>query len=253
MKFEDMINKVICGDCLEVMKDIPDNSINLIVTSPPYNKHSANRKCGEKDSWKKANINYGVFKDDMPEEEYQEWQKKVLRECIRILKPNGSIFYNHKPRIINHKVIFPHKWLDEFIIRQMIIWNRKNSPVLEPIRFMPTVEYIFWITKKQNTPKFNKEAFKYKEVWEIPPSVNPKHPATFPEELVKRCILATTDKNNIVLDPFIGSGTTGVVAKKLGRRFIGIEINPEYCEIARKRIKSIPEKLDKFCYKEEIK
>jgi len=230
-------NKIYKGDCLDIMKKFPDNSIDCIVTSPPYNKHSAKRKCGDKDTWRNANIDYGEFNDDMPEKDYQNWQKEVLRECIRILKPNGSIFYNHKPRIINHKVIFPHEWLGDFIVRQMIIWNRKSSPALEPIRFMPTVEYIFWITKERKTPKFNKKAFYYKEIWDIPPKQNSNHPAPFPEELVKRCIEATTEKDDIILDPFFGSGTTGVVALKLGRKFIGIELNPEYVKIANERLK----------------
>ena len=242
---EEFVNKIICGDCLEVMKEIPDNSIDCVVTSPPYNKHSANRKCGRTDSWQRANVDYGNFKDDMPEEEYQEWQRSVLRECLRVLKNDGSIFYNHKPRIINHKVLFPHEWLNGFIVRQMIIWNRLNSPVLEPIRFMPIVEYIFWITKERKTPKFNKEAFHYKEIWEISPRTD-DHPATFPEELVRRCVNAVTDKTDIVLDPFIGSGTTAVVCKKLNRKFIGIEINPEYCKMAQKRIDAVPKRLDKF-------
>ena len=246
MKYpQDFINKIINGDCLEVMKHIPDNSIDCIVTSPPYNKHSAKRKCGKTDSWQKANVDYGNFKDDMPEEKYQEWQKEVIRECLRILKKDGSIFYNHKPRIVNHKVIFPHEWLGEFNVRQMVIWNRKNSPVLEPIRFMPIVEYVFWITKERKTPKFNKKAFHYKEIWEIPPRVD-KHPATFPEELVRRCLHACSDENDTVLDPFGGSGTTAIVCKKLNRRFIGIEISSEYCKIAEERLKKVPKRLDKF-------
>jgi len=230
--------ETILGDCLEEMKKIPDKSIDLVVTSPPYNKHSANRKCGKTDSWQKANIKYGDFNDDMPETEYQEWQKNVLRECVRIIKKDGSIFYNHKPRIVNHKIIFPHDWLGEFIVRQMIIWNRKNTPTLEPIRFMPTVEYVFWITKEQETPKFNKEAFRYGEVWEISPRIDKEHPATFPEELPKRCILSCSDKSDTILDPFMGSGTTGVAAKELRRNFIGIEIDPTYFEIAKERIKN---------------
>lgn len=229
-------NKIYQGDVLEVLKTFPDESINCIITSPPYNKHSANRKCGKTDSWQKANIDYGVFKDDMPEAEYQEWQKKVLRECLRVLKKDGSIFYNHKPRIVNHRVIFPHEWLGEFIVRQMIIWNRKNSPVLEPIRFMPIVEYIFWITKEQKTPKFNKEAFQYQEIWAIPPRIDKEHPATFPEELVNRCIKATTSEGDLVLDIFAGSGTVAISAIKLNRNWVGIELNPKFVEVANSRI-----------------
>ena len=221
---------------MKLLKELDDESVDLIVTSPPYNKHSADRKCGDTDSWKKANIDYGEFKDDMPEPEYQEWQKSFLKECLRVLKKDGSIFYNHKPRIVNHKVIFPHEWLGEFNIRQMIIWNRLSSPVLEPIRFMPIVEYVFWITKERKTPKFNSLAFQYQEVWNIPPTINPNHPAAFPEDLVERCIRATTFKKDLVLDPFCGSGTTCIVAKKLGRMFLGFELNPRFIECATKEL-----------------
>ena len=230
------INKIYQIDVLEGLKQLPDNFVDCIVTSPPYNKHSANRKCGKTDSWQKANVDYGDFKDDMPESEYQEWQKKVLRECVRVLKPTGSIFYNHKPRIINHRTLFPHEWLGEFIVRQMVIWNRKNTPVLEPIRFMPIVEYIFWITKEQKTPKFNPKAFIFKEIWEISPKIEPNHPATFPDELVKRCIEATTEKGDLVLDIFNGSGTTTKVANEMGRNFLGFEINPKFIEYANSKL-----------------
>jgi len=231
------VNKVICGDCLEELKKLPKESINCIITSPPYNKSSANRKCNKKDSWTKANIDYECFKDDLPEQEYQKQQKDILKECIRILKKDGSIFYNHKPRIVNHKIIFPHEWLLEFNIRQMIIWNRKSGPTLEPIRFMPCVEYIFWITKEQKTPKFNTAAFKFKEVWEISPSREPNHPAPFPKELVRRCIFATTDENDLILDPYAGSGTTLIVAKEMKRKYIGIELNKKYIDITYKKLR----------------
>ncbi len=230
------LNKIYQGDALKVLKTFPDESINCVVTSPPYNKGSVDRKIGKTDSWKQANISYGGFDDNLPEEEYQDWQIGVIEECLRVLKKDGSIFYNHKPRISKHRIIFPHEWLMSFNIRQMIIWDRKNTPTLEPIRFMPTVEYIFWITKEAKTPKFNREAFKYGEVWRISPRIDKEHPATFPEELPAKCITATTDKDDTVLDPFLGSGTTAVVAKKLGRNYIGIELNPEYIKIAEKRL-----------------
>ena len=108
------LNKIYQGDCLELLKQVESESVDCIVTSPPYNKHSAKRKCGKTDSWQKANIDYGNFKDDLPEQEYQEQQKQLLRECVRVIKPNGSIFYNHKARIKNHKAILPTEWLGEF-------------------------------------------------------------------------------------------------------------------------------------------
>ena len=230
------LNRIYNIDCLEGMKQLEDNSVNCIITSPPYNKHSANRKIGKTDSWQKANIAYGEFDDDLPEGEYQEQQKRFLRECLRVLADDGSIFYNHKARIVNHSIISPHEWLGEFVVRQMIIWNRKNSPTLEPIRFMPNTEYIFWITKERKTPKFNPEAFKYGEVWTMSPIATPDHPATFPIELPLRCIRATTEKGDLVLDPYMGSGTTAEACMMLERNFIGFEINPSYCAVSEKKI-----------------
>jgi site-specific DNA-methyltransferase (adenine-specific) len=235
--------KLILGDCLEVMKDIPDNSVDCIITSPPYNKHSANRKCGKTDSWQRANIDYGDFKDDLPEEEYQKQQKNLMREMVRVLKPNGSIFYNHKVRIVKHRAIIPTEWLSEFNIRQVLIWDRTSTPQLAPIRWFPITEYIYWITKGQVQPKFYKRSKHQHEIIRITPKPMKEHPAPFPEELVETLMLNTTDENDIVLDPYMGSGTTGVACKNLNRNFIGIEISEEYLKIAEERINNTPDKL----------
>ncbi len=238
MKYpEDFINKVICGDCLEELKKIDSDSIDCVITSPPYNKNSAGRKCSKTDSWSRANIDYGDFKDNLPEQEYQDWQKEIIRELVRIIKPSGSIFYNHKYRIVNHAVISPEQWLSEFIIRQVIVWDRGSSPVLEPIRFMPKTEQIYWITKQRATPYFTKQGFQYKDVWRINPDSGNDHPAPFPIEIPSRCIIAACPENGIVLDPFMGSGTTALAAKNLKRNYIGIEINPEYVKIANERLR----------------
>lgn len=233
---EKYLNKVIQGDCLGIMKGIPDNYVDCIITSPPYNKGSANRKCGKTDSWKRANIDYGIFKDNLPEKEYQKQQKEIIKEMIRIIKPNGSIFYNHKVRIKNHRAILPTEWLGEFNIRQVLIWDRTNTPQLAPIRWFPTTEYIYWITKTNIQPKFYKRSKHHAEIIRIPPIPMKEHPAPFPEELVETLMINTTDENDIVLDPYIGSGTVAVVANKLNRKWFGIELNPEYIKIINKRL-----------------
>ena len=230
------INQIYNMDCLEGLKQLPDNSVDLIVTSPPYNKQSKQQNNFKQVSWSKGRIKYDVYDDNVPQEEYEEWQKEVLRECIRVLKEDGSIFYNHKQTIRNHKAIYPHRWLEEFNIRQMIIWNRKNSPVLEPIRFLPTTEDIFWITKKADTPYFNPKALSLSEVWTINPKKS-NHPAPFPEQLVRNCIFACGEKGKLLLDPFAGSGTALMVAKQNGMNYIGFELSNNYCQIARKRIR----------------
>jgi len=235
---EEFLDQIITGDCLEIMKEIPSDSIDLIVTSPPYNKHATKMKTySHNPSWRYYGIDYGVYKDDLPEPEYQEWQKKVLREMVRIIKPTGSICYNHKNRSVNNRIISPFEWLSEFNIRQVIIWDRGNTPIISNDRWFPTTELIFWITKPGGKPKYFRRGRFQKEVWYIPPDIGHKvHPAPFPYEIPEQCILSLTEENDIVLDPFNGSGTTTLAAKNLHRHFIGIEINPEYCEIAKKRL-----------------
>lgn len=234
-----LVNTIIQGDCLETLKQMPDNCIDCVVTSPPYNKGYNRKKMYPADNWSQYAIDYEVFHDDMPEDEYQEWQKEIMRELVRIIKPKGSIFYNHKPRVVNHRLILPTEWLGEFNIRQVLIWNRKNSPQLASIRWLPTSEYIYWITKTNIQPKFYNRSRYKTEVITLPPRKMKDHPAPFPEKLVEILVQNTTDKNDIVLDPFIGSGTTAFVCKKLFRNYIGVELNPKYVEFANNRLASL--------------
>src|SRR3990167_10727508 len=192
---KEKIGKIICGDALEVLREMPDKCVDCVITSPPYNKHSANRKHNPSDSWTKSAIGYGGFQDDLPEGEYRDQQRKVITELLRIIKSNGSIFYNHKYRIINHRIVSPELWLDGFIVRQVIIWDRGSSPSLDPIRFMPTYEQLYWITKMTNTPFFTKEGFLMKDIWRISPESGNEHPAPFPKELAGRCIRAACPEN----------------------------------------------------------
>lgn len=247
---DDYINKVVCGDCLDVMKDIPDNSIDIFFTSPPYNKAGYEgfiRKKHKSDAWSRRNIDYGgkPEEDFMEEEDYQKWQVKVLNECWRVLKKDGNLFYNHKVRVAQHKASHPIEWLlkTKLIFRQQLIWDRGATPTISPIRFLPTTELIFWLTKERNQPNFCR-LDNSSEVLRIKPDSNPNHPATFPEELVRKIVKHCG--GDIVLDPFCGIGNTCLVAKELGRKYIGIEINLEYCDMANKRLANIPEKLERF-------
>lgn len=229
-------NKIICGDALKVLKTLPDESIDCVVTSPPYNKgYFGKRTASQHDVWKQRNIEYGDFKDDLPWEEYAKQQEDVLRELVRIIKPRGSIFYNHKGQPHKHKLYFP-EWVFKFNLRQIIVWDRGSTPVLFPIRWYPTTEYIFWITKTAIQPKFQRVGKHTKEIWRISPKPMLEHPAPFPEELVANCLINTTEKGDIVLDPYMGSGTTALVARKLGRDYLGIELSPDYIKITQRRL-----------------
>ena len=227
-------------DCIEGMKELDDNSIDCIVTSPPYNKKGllGNVKLGNQ-IWGKFNIDYDTYGDDMPEDEYQAWIVEVLNQCHRIIKSDGSIFFNHKPRRYKNRSYLPTDFIQHSNanLYQLIIWDRRNSPNIRNDILVPCTEHIYWLCKDK--PKVFRDAidpdFK-SEVWIITPEKQRKHPAPFPEQLVKNCIQLTTQENDIVLDPFMGSGTTAVVSENLNRKWIGFEVDKTYYNITQDRI-----------------
>ena len=232
-------------DVLEGLRQLDDESIDLIITSPPYNKMGLNgNQKGVK--WV-GTIDYGNNKniDNKPEDEYQKWQIDILNECFRVLKKDGSMFYNHKNRIIKGKgeISNPYSWIikTDFKVRQEIIWDRGSTGDVNRRRYLPTTEKIFWLTKSEK-PIFDRKIdtpFK-KEVWSFPFSTNTEHPAPFPIELPNNIIhCIKNDRNITVLDPFMGSGTVAVSAKQYGCNYIGFELLPEYIEMSEKRIREI--------------
>lgn len=235
---EDYINKIICGDCVEVMQKMPDKSIDLAVTSPPYNlKNSTGNgmKDGRGGKWANAKLQNGYTHHDdcMPHEKYVAWQRKCLEEMMRLLKDNGAIFYNHKWRVQNGLLQDRQDIVSGFPVRQIIIWHRNGGINFNKGYFLPTYEVIYLIAKKgfKLAPKANA----FGDVWDIGQDLNNPHPASYPVELMER-IIGSTDAE-VVLDPFMGSGTTAIAAKKLGRKYIGIDLSPEYCKMAEDRIK----------------
>jgi len=233
----DFINQIICGDCIQVMQEIPDESIDLVVTSPPYNlKNSTGNgmKDGRGGKWANAALQkgYSHHDDSMPHDQYIEWQRKCLTEMYRTLKETGAIFYNHKWRVQDGLLQDRQDIVLGFPVRQIIIWKRKGGINFNKGYFLPTYEVIYLIAKQKFilAPKANAHG----DVWEFGQESNNTHPAPFPVSLIERVISSTTAET--VLDPFMGSGTTSVASKMLGRDYIGIDISPEYCENARRRI-----------------
>lgn len=231
------LNKIICGRCEQVMRFIPDKSIDLIVTSPPYNlKNSTGNgmKCGKGGKWSNAALikGYENYSDCLPHEDYVAWQRECMEQMFRVLKEDGAIFYNHKWRVQNGLLQDRQDIVSGFPVRQIIIWKRKGGINFNPGYFLPTYEVIYLIAKKdfKLAPKANSLG----DVWEFTQELNNSHPAPFPVALINRIISSTTAQ--IILDPFMGSGTTAVVAAGLGRSFIGIEISDEYCKLARERL-----------------
>jgi len=234
----DFVNKIICGDAVDLMRQIPDGSIHLVITSPPYNlKNSTGNgmKDGRGGKWANAALQNGYtnYDDCIPHEEYVQWQRDCLSEMMRIIPEDGAIFYNHKWRVQGGLLQDRQDIVSGFPVRQIIIWKRKGGLNFNAGYFLPTYEVIYLIAK----PKFKllTKANAHGDVWEFTQEMNNEHPAAFPVNLIDRIISSTDGK--IVLDPFMGSGTTAISAINFKRDFIGIDISPEYCEMARKRTK----------------
>ena len=237
MRIKKYLNKIVQGDCLEIMRQLPSGSIDLVVTSPPYNlKNSTGNgmKCGKGGKWANAALlnGYATYDDCMPYDEYCLWQQDCLSEMFRLIKDDGAIFYNHKWRVQNGLIQDRHEIVQDFPVRQIIIWKRKGGINFNPGYFLPTYEVIYLIAKKNF--KLAEKANRYGDVWEFTQELNNTHPAPFPVALIHRIISSTNAQ--MILDPFVGSGTTAVVAQGLNRNFIGIDISEEYCKTASDRL-----------------
>ncbi len=260
-----MFENIIFNQSSEDMSVIPDKSVAMMVTSPPYNigiSYGNTWKNGVKTESKGKK-----YSDQKEEQEYREMLRKVIEETKRVLKDDGQIFFNIKNRY-NDGVITPPFWIMEYFqdmyLKNIIIWNFDWGGSTSK-RFCSRYEYVFWFTKKKDKYTFNLDDVKipalnyrpdrYKsqlknptDVWKISlvsgnSPERTEHPAQYPEELIERIIKVSTNPGDIVLDPFMGSGTTAVVAKKLGRKYVGFEIEEEYIEIAKRRLAEEDEKL----------
>ena len=213
---------IIQGDCLEVLAQIPDKSIALGITSPPFNLGNTHHT---------GNHRHQAYDDNLPETEYQSMQIAVLNDLYRIIGDGGSFWYQHKNRIKNGVSTTPYQWLlkTKWIVKQEIVW-RNRSQNFDKIRFYPMTERLYWLA---NSPKTKLEnTVNLHDDWHIEPvGSKGKHTRAFPEEIVNNIILCFPS-STLVLDPYLGSGTTAIVARELNRKCIGIEISEEYCEMA---------------------
>lgn len=234
------LNKVHHGDCLQMMQSMPRKSIDLIVTSPPYNlKNSTGNgmKDGRGGKWASAALinGYSNHDDCMPHGEYVSWQRHCLKAMMQLLKDDGAIFYNHKWRVQSGLLQDRQDIVKGFPVRQIIIWKRNGGINFNQGYFLPTYEVIYLIAKKDF--RLASKANAQGDVWEIPQTRDNPHPAPFPIALAERCIASTNAQ--IILDPFIGSGTTAAAAHNLDRDWIGIDISEAYCKMAAERIKGL--------------
>ena len=243
---ESLNNQIICGDSQTVLQRLPNNCVDLIFTSPPYN----------------FGLEYESSADDYNWDAYFKKLFYILDECIRVLKYGGRLIINVQPLfsdyIPSHHLISKHCIKRKLIWKGEILWEKNNynckytawgswkSPSNPYLKY--TWEFIEIFCKGEMKKTGEKEnidisADEFKEwvvaKWSVSPERKMKkydHPAMFPEALAERVLKLFSYQNDIILDPFNGAGTTTAVAKRLNRRFLGIDISELYCKTARDRL-----------------
>lgn len=230
------------GDCRDVLPYIGE--IDCTVTSPPYNQLGnvdadslsgiwAIR--GESGKAKGQFVNNG-YHDDLDESEYQQQQNDLFAEIGARTKQTGSLFYNHQVRWRDGNMLHPVDWFEPlgWRARQEIVWDRGGGMMFNARMFCRFDERIQWFVKGKH--KWNQNAVGWGTIWRIAREQNKEHPVAFPIEIPMRCIAAATDIGDVVFDPYMGSATTGAACVVSNRRFIGVEREPKYFNIAKQRI-----------------
>lgn len=238
------VNEIICGDCIEEMEKIPSDFVDSIITDVPYNS-------GETDSKK---MNFGD-REDLNKASESEWNKgfnptAFLPEAKRVMKDKGNIFiFTHHRHFGDY-----YRWLDSNFDRCFFgVWHKTNPPPqIRKVSFLSACE--LWIMGYNKGHKWvfldQNEMHNFIETPICMGEERTKHTAQKPIEVMKKMIKVSTNKGDLVLDPFVGSGTTCVAAAMLNRDWIGIENNIDYVKVARDRLSKIPkdkEKLEAFC------
>lgn len=254
-QFPQWYNKIIKGNAIAALEAIPSNSIDMIFADPPYNLQlNSNLYRPDNSQVDAVNAHWDQFESF---EAYDAFTKAWLLACRRVLKPNGTIW------VIGsyHNIFRVGSLLQDlgYWLLNDVIWRKSNPmPNFRGRRFQNAHETLIWATKskKDSTYTFNYDALKaanddvqMRSDWLFPICTGKErlknddgkklHPTQKPESLLARIIMSCTQPGDIVLDPFFGSGTTGAVAKKLGRNFVGFEKEPEYIEAAEQRIASV--------------
>jgi len=246
------INRIILGDCLEVIKNIPDNSVDITFADPPFNLKKK----------------YNGYKDNKEFNIYLAWCKQWIYEMVRITKPTGSIFVHNIPKWLTYYSSF----LNEIAyFKHWIAWDAPSAPMGKTLQ--PSHYGILYYVKDLKKSKFYEIRYPHKrcrkcgyllkdyggkkaslhsfgplvsDVWTDIHRIKhnkyrDEHPCQLPIHLLERIILMSTDENDIVFDPFVGTGTTVLAAKRLGRRFIGIDIDETYVNITKNKLsKELP-------------
>jgi len=241
MATKDYVNKITQGDCLELMKGLDSKSVDLIVTDPPYFNQGTRPKYS-RNGHKDVVTHLGEWDKFKTDEEYLGIMKQNIREMVRVLKIDGSIWIFTNDRYLSYLRHFIRD-IDDMVYASTVIWHKYNAPprFIMKAGFISSMEMILFAYKGKE-PTFNKPK-NYKDllnVWittQTPSSERVGHPTQKPLSLMKRIVKISSNEGDLVLDPFIGSGTTAIAARQLSRNFIGFELNPEYHKIAEARIK----------------
>jgi len=241
------LNKIIQGDCLSLLKQLPDNCVDMTFADPPFNL----KKC------------YNSYKDSLKLQEYLNWCEKWITEMVRITKPTGSIFLHNIPKWLTYYTAFLNKQAD---FKHWISWDAPTAPMGKSLQ--PGHYGILFYAKDAKQLKFYEIRYPHKrtrkenilskdyggkksmlhpfgplvsDVWTDIHRVKhnkyrDEHPCQLPIHLLERIILMSTDENDIVLDPFNGTGTTTLAAKRLGRQYIGFELDEDYVTITKEKL-----------------
>ena len=234
-------------DCLEWMKTQPSEQFQTIVTSPPYNLRGFRGDPKNPSGfWANSIIDYGAHDDNMSEDDYQQWQVDIINECLRLLKPGGSFFYQHKVRKWNKCSSHPMEWIlkSKAILYQEIIWNRKSTIAKDPNYLMSINESIYWLVKDEPRVFRKQIPNEYRTtIWTITPDTKNPHPAPYPSLLPELCIKLTSQTGDRIYDPFAGSGTTLYAGLKSDRSVVGTELNKDFVEMAKDRLDNLEKNL----------
>lgn len=235
---------ILQGDCLDLFKWLPDKSVDLILTSPPYNMNLRIRNgvYVSRQIVKEFSTKYKNFNDNLPMNDYFEFNKKVLEQCLRVA---DLTFYNVQFLTGNKPALF--KLIGHFSshIKEFIVWDKVNAQPAIGGGVMNSQFEAILVLQRSNPESRSFKTSQFKRgtlpnLWSIKrgPKVSKEHGATFPLELADKILTNFTCDGAVVLDPFMGTGTTGVAAKRLGREFIGFELDKDYFNLACERIQS---------------
>lgn len=227
------------GDCREILPTL--SGVKCVVTSPPYNQMETIKErkpsgiwaqktggLGFVNSWKSSGYN-----DRMDERLYQSQQNSIFADISKCCMSSASLFYNHQLRWRDGKILHPIQWFSprRWKLRSEIIWDRGGGMMFNARMFCRFDERILWFVKGKKWT-WNQSFVGLGTVWRIAKDQCSDHPVGYPIEIPIRCIGACSDINELILDPYCGGGTTGVAAVRMGRRFVGIELDSGFFEIA---------------------